>query len=190
MTELDTVERALSEIRAGRAVVVVDDEDRENEGDIIFAADLATPELLAFMVRYSSGYVCAALTGADCDRLGLPPMVASNEDARGTAYTVTVDAATGTTGISAATAPTPSDDWRIPRRPGRTSPARGTSFPSGHGEGEYSSAPDTPKLRWILPASPGCDQPVCSVRSCLKRIRPAWRAPRNYVNSVIATISP
>lgn len=98
---LDTVERAIADIAAGKAVVVVDDENRENEGDLIFAAELATPELVAFMVRYSSGYICAALTNEDCDRLGLPPMVARNEDARHTAYTVTVDAATGTTGISA-----------------------------------------------------------------------------------------
>ena len=99
--ELDSVERAIADIAAGKAVVVVDDEDRENEGDIIFAAELATPELVAFTVRYSSGYICAPLPGADCDRLGLPPMVARNEDVRGTAYTVTVDAATGSTGISA-----------------------------------------------------------------------------------------
>ena len=89
---LDSVERAIADIAAGKAVVVVDDEDRENEGDLIFAAELATPELVAFMVRYSSGYICAALTNEDCDRLGLPPMVARNEDARHTAYTVTVDA--------------------------------------------------------------------------------------------------
>ncbi|AGS34899.1 bifunctional 3,4-dihydroxy-2-butanone 4-phosphate synthase/GTP cyclohydrolase II protein [Corynebacterium maris DSM 45190] len=99
---LDTVERAISDVAAGKAVVVVDNEDRENEGDLIFAADLATPELVAFMVRYTSGYICVAMTESDADRLGLPPMVARNQDARQTAYTVTVDAATGTTGISAA----------------------------------------------------------------------------------------
>lgn len=99
---LDTVERAISDIAAGKAVIVVDNEDRENEGDLIFAADLVTPELVAFMVRYTSGYVCVAVTESDADRLGLPPMVARNQDSRQTAYTVTVDAATGTTGISAA----------------------------------------------------------------------------------------
>ncbi|AGP30817.1 bifunctional 3,4-dihydroxy-2-butanone-4-phosphate synthase/GTP cyclohydrolase II [Corynebacterium terpenotabidum] len=99
---LDPVEDAIADIAAGKAVVVVDDEDRENEGDIIFAAELATPELIAFTVKHSSGYICATLTNADADRLGLPPMVARNEDVRGTAYTVTVDAAEGiTTGISA-----------------------------------------------------------------------------------------
>ncbi|MEJ6019652.1 bifunctional 3,4-dihydroxy-2-butanone-4-phosphate synthase/GTP cyclohydrolase II [Corynebacterium sp. H113] len=99
--QLDSVERAIADIAAGKAVVVIDDEDRENEGDIIFAAEKATPELVAFMVRYSSGYICATLPGEDCDRLELPPMVTQNEDARGTAYAVTVDANTGTTGISA-----------------------------------------------------------------------------------------
>lgn len=100
--KLDSVERAIADITAGKAVVVVDDEDRENEGDLIFAAELATPELMAFMVRHSSGYVCVGMDSADCDRLGLPPMVARNEDVRGTAYTVTVDAAEGVdTGISA-----------------------------------------------------------------------------------------
>lgn len=99
---LDSVEQAITDIAAGKAVVVVDNEDRENEGDLIFAAQRATPELVAFMVRYSSGYICAALVPEDCDRLNLPPMVAINEDARHTAYAVTVDANTGSTGISAA----------------------------------------------------------------------------------------
>lgn len=99
--ELDSVEEAIADIAAGKAIVVVDDENRENEGDIIFAAELATPELVAFMVRYSSGYICTPMTSEDADRLDLPPMTAHNQDARGTAYTVTVDADTGTTGISA-----------------------------------------------------------------------------------------
>lgn len=97
------INRAIAEVAAGRPVIVVDDEDRENEGDLIFAAARATPELLAFTVRYTSGYICVALTGADCDRLDLPPMFHTNQDKRGTAYTVTVDAREGvTTGISAA----------------------------------------------------------------------------------------
>lgn len=97
------VERAVAEIAAGRAVIVTDEEDRENEGDLIFAAQHATPELLAFMVRYTSGYICAPLTEPDCERLDLPPMYHTNQDRRGTAYRVTVDAREGvTTGISAA----------------------------------------------------------------------------------------
>ncbi|MGH3930491.1 MAG: bifunctional 3,4-dihydroxy-2-butanone-4-phosphate synthase/GTP cyclohydrolase II [Pseudonocardiaceae bacterium] len=97
------IDRAIADVANGRPVVVVDDEERENEGDLIFAASRATPELLAFMVRYTSGYICVALTGDDCDRLDLPPMYHTNQDKRGTAYTVTVDARAGvTTGISAA----------------------------------------------------------------------------------------
>ncbi|HVE97063.1 MAG TPA: bifunctional 3,4-dihydroxy-2-butanone-4-phosphate synthase/GTP cyclohydrolase II [Pseudonocardiaceae bacterium] len=96
------IERAIADVAAGRPVIVVDDEERENEGDLILAAARATPELLAFMVRYTSGYICVALTGDDCDRLELPPMYHTNQDKRGTAYTVTVDAREGvTTGISA-----------------------------------------------------------------------------------------
>src|ERR1700739_4979602 len=102
MTRLDSVERAIADIAAGKAVVVIDDEDRENEGDLIFAAEKATPELVAFMVRYTSGYLCVPLDGAVCDRLGLLPMYAVNQDKHGTAYTVTVDAKNGVgTGISA-----------------------------------------------------------------------------------------
>ncbi|WP_027660863.1 bifunctional 3,4-dihydroxy-2-butanone-4-phosphate synthase/GTP cyclohydrolase II [Salinispora fenicalii] len=103
MTTFARIERAIAEINAGRPVVVVDDANRENEGDLIFAAELATPELVAFMVRYTSGYICTALTEGECDRLDLPPMHHTNQDRRGTAYAVTVDAREGvSTGISAA----------------------------------------------------------------------------------------
>src|SRR5437763_15647377 len=102
MTMFDPIERAIADVAAGKPVVVVDDADRENEGDLIFAAEMATPELVAFMVRYTSGYICVPLTEADCDRLDLPPMYHTNQDRRGTAYTVSVDAREGTsTGISA-----------------------------------------------------------------------------------------
>ena len=100
---LDSIEEAIAEFAAGRAIVVVDDEDRENEGDIIFAAELATPALLAFMIRYTSGVVCVPMEGEDLDRLDLPLMTARNEESLRTAYTVTVDAREGvSTGISAA----------------------------------------------------------------------------------------
>ena len=89
---LDPIEVAIEEIRAGRSIVVIDDEDRENEGDLIFAASAATAELVGFMIRHTSGYICVPMTGADLDRLGLPPMTAINEDRKGTAYAVSVDA--------------------------------------------------------------------------------------------------
>ncbi len=100
---LDPVPDAIAAIAAGRPVVVVDDEDRENEGDLILAAGAATPEQLAFVVRHSSGLLCAPMSAARADQLGLPLMVADNADPLRTAYTVSVDAREGvTTGISAA----------------------------------------------------------------------------------------
>ncbi|MDO9380226.1 MAG: bifunctional 3,4-dihydroxy-2-butanone-4-phosphate synthase/GTP cyclohydrolase II [Nocardioidaceae bacterium] len=99
---LDTIERALADIAAGKAVVVVDDEDRENEGDLIFAASKATPELMGLLVRYSSGYVCAPVTGDLLDRLGISLMTPHNREMMRTAYTISVDARDGiSTGISA-----------------------------------------------------------------------------------------
>ncbi|MFC7330288.1 bifunctional 3,4-dihydroxy-2-butanone-4-phosphate synthase/GTP cyclohydrolase II [Marinactinospora rubrisoli] len=100
---LDDIADAIEDVAAGRAVIVVDDADRENEGDIIFAADAATPELLAFTIRHTSGVVCVPMLGSDLDRLNLPLMTARNEESLRTAYTVTVDARSGvSTGISAA----------------------------------------------------------------------------------------
>ncbi|NUL45177.1 3,4-dihydroxy-2-butanone-4-phosphate synthase [Cellulosimicrobium funkei] len=100
---LDSIETAIAAISAGRAVVVVDDADRENEGDIVFAAEAATPEIVALTVRYTSGVLCAPMPADVAERLDLPPMTASNEDPKGTAYTVSCDAIAGTTtGISAA----------------------------------------------------------------------------------------
>jgi 3,4-dihydroxy 2-butanone 4-phosphate synthase/GTP cyclohydrolase II len=99
----NTVEEAIADIAAGKAVVVVDDADRENEGDIIFAAARATPELLTFTIRYSSGVICVPMEGADLDRLHIPLMTAQNRERMRTAYTVSVDARDGvSTGISAA----------------------------------------------------------------------------------------
>ncbi|WP_193598321.1 GTP cyclohydrolase II [Microbacterium sp. YJN-G] len=99
---LSTINDALEALRAGRPVIVADDENRENEGDIIISAELATAQTMAWMVRWTSGLICAPMPADLADSLNLPPMVESNEDARSTAYTVSVDAAEGvTTGISA-----------------------------------------------------------------------------------------
>lgn len=100
--QLDRVEDAIAAIAAGDLVVVVDDTDRENEGDLIMAASKATPEKMAFMIRHTSGIICVPLTGARADALNLPPMVANNLDPMRTAFTVSVDYRVGmTTGISA-----------------------------------------------------------------------------------------
>lgn len=96
------VQHAVAALRAGRPVLVVDDEDRENEGDVVLAAATATPEWVAWTIRETSGLLCAPMSGERTGALGLPPMVRENRDPRRTAYTVTVDAATGvSTGISA-----------------------------------------------------------------------------------------
>ncbi|MHA7141821.1 3,4-dihydroxy-2-butanone-4-phosphate synthase [Arthrobacter sp. Bz4] len=137
---LDSVPAAVAAMAAGRAVVVVDDERRENEGDIIFAAQFATPALVGWTVRYTSGVLCVPISGAAADRLLLPPMTAVNEDAKGTAYTVSCDAAVGiSTGISAAdravTARLLADPTTTAAdltRPGHMFPLRGA--PGGVGE--------------------------------------------------------
>ena len=98
----DSIEEALDEIRAGRLVVVADDADRENEGDLIMAAEKVTPEGIAFMVRHTSGVICMPVTGERLDELRLPLMVTSATDTQVTAFTVSVDVRRGTTtGISA-----------------------------------------------------------------------------------------
>ena len=100
--ELDSIEDAIAAIAAGELVVVVDDTDRENEGDLIMAASKATPEKIAFMIRHTSGILCVPMTAARADKLNLPPMVANNLDPMRTAFTVSVDYKVGmTTGISA-----------------------------------------------------------------------------------------
>ncbi|MFB7467003.1 bifunctional 3,4-dihydroxy-2-butanone-4-phosphate synthase/GTP cyclohydrolase II [Streptomyces sp. NPDC056224] len=102
---LDPVEQAVRDIAAGRPIVVVDDEDRENEGDLVIAAEKATPEIIAFMMSECRGLICAPMEGPELDRLELPQMVQNNTESMQTAFTVSVDAGAAhgvTTGISAA----------------------------------------------------------------------------------------
>ena len=98
-----TINEAVEAIANGEFVVVVDDEDRENEGDLIIAGDAMTPEKMGFMVRYTSGVVCLAAEGTRLDELRLPPMVTHNTESLRTAFTISIDSTHGTTtGISAA----------------------------------------------------------------------------------------
>jgi 3,4-dihydroxy 2-butanone 4-phosphate synthase / GTP cyclohydrolase II len=100
---LAPVERVIADMKAGKMVILVDDEDRENEGDLTIAAEFATPEAIAFMARHACGLICAAITEERADELELPPMVADNTSAFRTGFTVSIDAKEGTTtGISAA----------------------------------------------------------------------------------------
>ncbi|NJC72770.1 bifunctional 3,4-dihydroxy-2-butanone-4-phosphate synthase/GTP cyclohydrolase II [Planosporangium thailandense] len=165
MTGFADIERAIADIAAGRPVIVVDDENRENEGDLIFAAELATPELLAFTVRYTSGFICAPLTADDADRLELPPMYHTNQDRRGTAYTVTVDAREGvTTGISAAdrahTIRLLADPATSPAdlaRPGHVVPLRARKGGVLRRPGHTEAAIDLTELAGLRPAGVLCE---------------------------------
>jgi len=164
-SHLDSIEDAIAAIKSGRPVVVIDDEDRENEGDLIFASELATPELVAFMVRYTSGYICVAVTEEDADRLDLPPMFRVNQDRRGTAYTVTVDAREGiSTGISAtdrahtirllAGADTSSADLS---RPGHIVPLRARDGGVLRRPGHTEAAVDLAVLAGLRPSGTLCE---------------------------------
>ncbi|QBR91326.1 bifunctional 3,4-dihydroxy-2-butanone-4-phosphate synthase/GTP cyclohydrolase II [Nocardioides euryhalodurans] len=157
---LDPVERAIADIAAGKAVVVVDDEDRENEGDIIFAASKATPELMAFTIRHSSGVICVPMPADMLDRLEIPLMTPHNKDKLRTAYTISVDARDGvSTGISAADrahtarvlADSATEPWEI-TRPGHVFPLRyregGVLVRRGHTE----AAVDLARLAGLTPA--------------------------------------
>ena len=161
----ESVKRAIDDIAAGRPVIVVDDEDRENEGDLIFAAEKATPELVAFTVRYTSGYLCVPLTEHDCDRLDLPPMYHTNQDRRGTAYTVTVDAREGVgTGISAADRAhtmrllaDPKSTASDFNRPGHVVPLRAKEGGVLRRPGHTEAAVDLARLAGLAPAGVLCE---------------------------------
>ena len=100
---ISPVEDIVADMRAGRMVILVDEEDRENEGDLILASDHVTPEAINFMARHARGLICLTLSREMCERLKLPPMVARNNAQHATEFTVSIEAAEGvTTGISAA----------------------------------------------------------------------------------------
>jgi 3,4-dihydroxy 2-butanone 4-phosphate synthase/GTP cyclohydrolase II len=157
---LDRVEEAVADIAAGKAVVVVDDENRENEGDLIFAAAKATPELMAFTIRHSSGVICVPMPADMLDRLEIPLMTPHNKDRLRTAYTISVDARDGvSTGISAADrahtarvlADSATEPWEV-TRPGHVFPLRyregGVLVRRGHTE----AAVDLARMAGLTPA--------------------------------------
>ncbi len=162
---LDSVEAAIAAIGRGESVIVVDDEDRENEGDLIFAGSKASAELATFMIRYTSGYICVGMDGAILDRLNLPPMTAVNEDRKGTAYSVSVDARTVEgTGISAEdrahTIRVLSDTATEPfdlTRPGHVMPLR--AVPGGvlRRAGHTEAAVDLARMAGLSPSGALCE---------------------------------
>jgi 3,4-dihydroxy 2-butanone 4-phosphate synthase/GTP cyclohydrolase II len=160
-----SIPEAVEDIRAGRVVIVVDDADRENEGDLIMAAEKVTPEAIAFIVRHSSGVICMPVVGDRLDELEIPLMVADNTDQRHTAFTVSVDARRGvTTGISAADRATTIraivDRGTAPEdlsRPGHIFPLRyregGVLKRAGHTEASV----DLARLAGLFPAGVLCE---------------------------------
>src|ERR1700744_6524225 len=153
---LDSVERAIKDIAAGRPVVVVDDADRENEGDLVFAAESATPDLLAFTIRHARGLICVPMLGEDLDRLNLPQMTSDNQEHLGTAFTVSVDARTG---ISTADRPRTIQLLADPEtaaadlvRPGHLFPLRYTEGGVLRRRGHTEAAVDLAKLAGLRPA--------------------------------------
>ncbi|MGZ5295555.1 MAG: bifunctional 3,4-dihydroxy-2-butanone-4-phosphate synthase/GTP cyclohydrolase II [Actinomycetota bacterium] len=160
-----SIEEAVEDVRVGRVVIVVDDADRENEGDLIMAAEKVTPEAIAFIVRHSSGVICAPVVGERLDELQIPLMVADNTDQRHTAFTVSVDARRGvTTGISAADRATtiraivhPDTAPEDLSRPGHIFPLRyregGVLKRAGHTEASV----DLARLAGLYPAGVLCE---------------------------------
>ncbi|WP_339621046.1 3,4-dihydroxy-2-butanone-4-phosphate synthase [uncultured Salinibacterium sp.] len=158
---LATIPDAIEAIRAGRPVIVADDEGRENEGDVIISAELASQEWIAWMVRHSSGFICAPMTNEIADALALPPMVSVNEDPRGTAYTVSVDAANRlSTGISASdrahTLRVLADPLSMPsslHRPGHILPLRAVDGGVRERDGHTEASVDLMKLAGLRPVA-------------------------------------
>ncbi|WP_445258870.1 bifunctional 3,4-dihydroxy-2-butanone-4-phosphate synthase/GTP cyclohydrolase II [Nocardioides aurantiacus] len=157
---LDSIEEAIAAIAAGQAVVVVDDEDRENEGDIIFAASKATPELMAFTIRHSSGVICVPMPAEMLDRLEIPLMTPHNKDKLRTAYTISVDARDGvSTGISAADrahtarvlADSATEPWEL-TRPGHVFPLRYREGGVLNRRGHTEAAVDLARMAGLTPA--------------------------------------
>ncbi len=160
-----TVEEAIEDIRAGRFVVVVDDEDRENEGDLTIAAQFATPEAVNFMATHARGLVCLCLTEERCDELGLRQMTDQNETPFGTAFTVSVEAREGvTTGISAhdrahtiQVAIDPSSGPRDLVQPGHVFPLRARRGGVLQRSGQTEAAVDLARLAGLIPAGVVCE---------------------------------
>ena len=161
----DSVEEAIEEIRLGRIVIVVDDEDRENEGDLTAAAEKATPEMINYMAKYGRGLICLAMTGERLDELRIPMMVRDNTSKFGTAFTVSIEARHGvTTGISAAdraktilTAVNPASIPSDLARPGHIFPLRSQSGGVLMRAGQTEASVDLARLAGLYPAGVICE---------------------------------
>jgi 3,4-dihydroxy 2-butanone 4-phosphate synthase/GTP cyclohydrolase II len=165
-TEFASIEAAVGELKVGRMIVVVDDEDRENEGDLTIAAEKITPEAINFMATHGRGLVCLAMTGERLDELGLPPMVRQNTSMCGTAFTVSIDLKTRgvTTGISAydraetiKAALDPNIDPYEFAKPGHVFPLRAQEGGVLVRPGQTEAAVDLASLAGLYPAGVICE---------------------------------
>lgn len=162
---IERVERALNDLRAGKGVMVVDDEDRENEGDLIYSTDFLTVPQLALMIRACSGIVCVCLRDEDCKRLQLPQMVENNTNTQGTAFTVSIEAAHGcTTGVSAhdrvttiKAAANPNGKPEDLLRPGHVYPLRARQGGVLERRGHTEATVDLMRLAGLNPAGVLCE---------------------------------
>jgi len=167
MTTFGTIEQAIDDLRNGKIIIVADDEDRENEGDLVCAAELVTPETINFMTKHGRGLICLALTGERCDQLGLPQMTERNTEELSTAFTVSIDAERRfgvTTGISASDRATtihvainpatvPSDL----RRPGHIFPLRARPGGVLQRVGQTEASVDLARMAGLVPAGVICE---------------------------------
>jgi len=164
-TPFATIEEALDDIRQGKMIVVCDDEQRENEGDLTMAAQFVTPEAINFMAKEGRGLVCLALTPERCDELGLDLMAAKNESAFETAFTVSIEARTGvSTGISAAdrarTIQVAIDPQTSPRelvQPGHVFPLKARAGGVLERVGQTEASVDLARLAGLIPAGVICE---------------------------------
>ena len=160
-----TIEEAADDIRAGKMVIVVDDEDRENEGDLVCAAELVTPEIINFMATHARGLICLPLTEERCDELQLPMQVSDNTSSFGTAFTVSIEARQGvTTGISAAdrattilTAVNPATKASDLARPGHVFPLRARAGGVLVRPGQTEASVDLARIAGLQPAGVICE---------------------------------
>ena len=158
----DSIDQALEDIRQGKLIIVADDEDRENEGDLVCAASLVTPATVNFMTQFGRGLICVALTPPRATALGLPLMTDENSDPQGTAFTISVDAHQRfgvTTGISAHDRAKTIEVLVNPEtEPGDLRASRDTSFPSRPDRAVFFAAWARRRLRWTWRGWPGCLQ--------------------------------
>ncbi len=193
---IERVKKAIDEIKKGRMVIMMDDEDRENEGDLVYAGTFTTPEMVNFMAKEARGLICAPVTSEIAERLNLSPMVSLNNSMHETAFTISVDSADATTGISAqersdciAKLSSPISRAEDFVRPGHIFPLiakdGGVLVRTGHTEGSI----DLCKLAGLLPVAVICeiikDDGTMARRDDLKEFSKKHNIPIVYISDIV-----